>query len=64
MTVNKHFAQDGGDLDASMDQLVEALAQLLDEPAHPQIQPVAPAVSDLHLGDNRAIHVIDNEPKK
>ena len=60
MTVKKQFAQDGGDLDASMDQLVEVLAQLLDEPAGPQNQDAAPAIADLHSGNDRGIHVIEN----
>jgi len=60
MTVKKQFAQDGGDLDASMDQLVEVLAQLLDEPAGPQTQDTAPAIADLPSGNDRGIHVIEN----
>jgi hypothetical protein len=47
MTVKKRFAQDGSDLDGRMDQLVEVLAQLLDEPSHPG---EASAPDDLHLG--------------
>jgi hypothetical protein len=64
MTVNKQFAHDGGDLDASMDELVEVLAQLLDEPAGTQNQDASPAIADLHSGDDRGIHVIESEPEK
>jgi hypothetical protein len=64
MTVNKQFAHDGGDLDASMDQLVEVLVQLLAESASPQNQDAPPAIVDLHSGDDRGIHVIERQPKK
>ena len=64
MTVKKQFAEDGGDLDASMDQLVEVLAQLLDDAADQQNQHVAPAIADLHSGNDRVIHVIEKEPQE
>jgi hypothetical protein len=64
MTVKKQFAQDGGDLDASMDQLVEVLAQLLDDAACPQNQDPAPAIEDLHSGNVRGIHVIEEQPER
>jgi len=64
MTVNKQFAEDCGDLEASMDQLVEVLAQLLDEPASPQNPDAAPPIADLHSGHDRGIHVIGNKLKK
>jgi hypothetical protein len=64
MTVNKCFAQHGGDLDASMDQLVEVLAQLLDEPAEPQNEGSAVVIADLHLKDARVIHVVEKEAEK
>lgn len=35
MTVNKQFSQHRSALDGCMDQLVEALAQLLEEPQNP-----------------------------
>ena len=35
MTVNKQFAQDGAALDDRMDQLLEVLVQLLEEPNPP-----------------------------
>jgi hypothetical protein len=63
MTVKRDFARDGGELDASMDQLVEVLAQLLDEPASPQNQNAA-VIADLHSGNDRGIHVIESEPEK
>lgn len=64
MTVNKQFALDGGGLDASMEQLVEVLAQLLEEPAGPLNQGAAPVIADLHSGDGRVINVIEKEPEK
>jgi hypothetical protein len=63
MTVNKKFAVNGGDLDALMDQLVEVLAQLLEEPVGPQNQGHLVGMSDLHLGNDRGIHVIEKEPE-
>jgi hypothetical protein len=47
-----------------MDQLVEVLAQFLDEPADPQNQGATPVIADLHSGNNRGIHVIENKPTK
>jgi hypothetical protein len=64
MTVKKHFAGDGGDLDALMDQLVEALAQLLDDPADPRNSDAQRAMANLLSGDDRGIHVIERQPKK
>jgi hypothetical protein len=64
MTVNKQFAHDGGEIDASMDQLIEALTQLLDEPASPQNQDAALVMADLHLENDGGIHVIENKPTK
>jgi hypothetical protein len=64
MTVNKQFAQEGGELDASMDQLIEVLAQLLDEPASPQNQDAALVMADLHSEYDGGIHVIENKPTK
>jgi hypothetical protein len=64
MTVKKQFALDGGDLDASMDQLVEALAQLLDEPAGAKNQGAAAATTDLHSRDERGTHVMESKPTK
>ena len=62
MTIKKHFAIDGGDLDASMDELVEVLAQMLDEPTSAENQGTTPAIVDLHSPNDRVIHVI--EPKE
>lgn len=59
MTVHQHFAQDRGQLDACMDQLVEVLVQLLAEP-----EPgVRMACTHLHSESDRAIHVSDSKPK-
>jgi len=57
MTITKAFAQDGTALDDCIDQLVEVLAQLLDEKQVP-----AP-ITDLHSDDTGGIHVV-REPKK
>jgi hypothetical protein len=57
MIVKKQFASDCGDLAASMDQLVEALAQLLEEPSEEGNQGEA---ADLHSRDNRVNPVIEN----
>ena len=57
MTIIKRFAQDGTALGDGMDQLVEVLAQLLDE------QPVPAPITDLHSNDSRGIHVV-RESKK
>jgi hypothetical protein len=57
MTIIKSFAQDGNALDGCMDQLVEVLAQLLDE------KPVPAPITDLHSDDTRGIHVV-RESKK
>ncbi len=53
MTIIQRFAEDASGLDDCMDQLVEVLAQLLDE------QPVP----DLRSDDARVIHVV-GEPKR
>jgi hypothetical protein len=57
MTIIKRFAQDGTALDDGMDQLVEVLAQLLDEQWDPA------TITDLRSGDDRGIPVV-GEPKK
>lgn len=62
MIVKKQFASDGGGLDASMDQLIEVLAQMLEEPK--ESADGAGAAGDLHSADNRVIHVVVQEPKK
>jgi hypothetical protein len=68
MTVNKHFAQDGTALDECMDQLVEVLAQLLEEPEKPAAgaakQGIVPATADLRSGATGVIHVVGKNPKK
>lgn len=68
MTVNKHFAQDGNALDERMDQLVEVLAQLLEEPQNPQTAAAdnqdTAAIADLRSADDRVIHVVGKNPKK
>jgi hypothetical protein len=56
MTVIKRFAQDDTRLDDCMDQLVEVLAQLLDEKPDPG------AIGDLHSRDTRVIHVVGENP--
>jgi hypothetical protein len=61
MTVRKQFAEDGGELDACMDQLVEVLVQLLAEPNVPGV-PIAS--TDLHSENTRAIHVSEDEQIK
>lgn len=65
MTINKQFAQDGNALDDCMDQLVEVLAQLLEEPQDPASgagdQAGATPVDDLRSGDDRVIHVVTNQ---
>jgi hypothetical protein len=57
MTVKRDFAKDGGDLDASMDQLIEVLARLLGGPPPQRQTPI----SDLRFEDKRAIHVVEKE---
>jgi hypothetical protein len=64
MTVKKQFAQDGGDLDGCMDQLIEVLAQLLDEPVSAPNPGAAPPAADLHSGNDRVIHVVVQNPNK
>ena len=54
MTVNKQFAQDGTGLDDSTGQLIEVLAELLEEPPDPAAsstdnQGGAVAITDLRL---------------
>ncbi len=65
MIVNKQFAQDGVDLDGCLDQLVEVLAQLLEEVPNPvagaENPRAATAIPDLPLGNDRAIHVVVNK---
>ncbi len=56
MTVKRDFAQDGGELDACMDQLVEVLVQLLEDKVDPHIPS---PIGDLHSENDRAIHVIE-----
>lgn len=63
MTVNKQFAQDGVALDDCLDQLVEVLAQLLEEAPNPPTATAAnpeavTASSDLRSGNDRVIHVV------
>lgn len=62
MIAKKQFAQDGDALDERMDQLVEVLAQLLEEPLNPAAAADNPAgntaIADLHSGDDRVIHVV------
>jgi hypothetical protein len=59
VTISKRFAPGGDDLAACMDQLVEVLAQLLEEAPDP-----APN-ADLRQGDNRVIHVsVGNSTKE
>ncbi len=60
MTVNKRFAQDGGELDACMDQLVQVLVQLLEDKVDPHIPS---PIGDLHSDSERAIHVSESEPE-
>jgi hypothetical protein len=57
MTIIKSFAQDGTAPDDCMDQLVEVLAQLLDEQRDPA------TLTDLRSGDDRVTHVV-GEPKR
>jgi hypothetical protein len=66
MTVKKQFAQDGVALDDCLDQLVEVLAQLLEEQPNPPAADAdesgtTPAIAELHLGNDRAIHVVVNK---
>lgn len=65
MTVNKQFAQDGAALDDRMDQLLEVLVQLLEEPNPPASdQGTAVPTKDLRSGGTRGIHVsVDNSRK-
>jgi hypothetical protein len=58
MTVNKRFAEDGDELDAFMDQLVEVLAQTLIESS--ERGDSTAAIEDLRSENERAIHVIEN----
>jgi len=62
MIVKKQFAQEGDALDERMDQLVEVLAQLLEEtpnpPAAADNQAGNTVIADLHSGDDRVIHVV------
>jgi len=63
MTVKKQLAQDGVTLDDCLDQLVEVLAQLLEEapntPAAAADNPgTITAIADLRSGNDRAIHVV------
>lgn len=65
MTVNKRFAQDGTALDDCMDQLLEVLAQLLEEPQNQAAAGgAAQPGSDLPSGDDRVIHVVVHNQKK
>lgn len=68
MTVKKQFAQGETALDECMDQLVEVLAQLLEEPQNPQTAAAdnqgTAAVADLRSGPARAIHVVVNNEEK
>jgi hypothetical protein len=69
MTIKKQFAQAGAGLDDCMDQLLEVLAQLLSEQQEPAGDGVAnrgevETPADLPSGDERAIHVVVNNPKK
>ena len=57
MTVNKQFAQDGAPLDDCMESLLEVLAELLEEPQN------ATATAELRSGNDRAIHVVNNQEK-
>jgi hypothetical protein len=61
MIVNKQFAQNGA-LDIRMDQLLEVLVQLLEEPNPPASdQAILTVAADLHSQATRAIHVsVDN----
>jgi len=61
MTVNKQFAQDGTGLDDCMDELIEGLVELLEEP---QDQAAAGVTSDLRSGGDRVIHVVVNKPEE
>ena len=68
MTMIKRFAQDGAALDDCMDQLVEVLAQLLEENQDPMVKaadenPGLPAIADLHSGSDRVIHVVGDTKK-
>jgi hypothetical protein len=62
ITVIRRFAQNGTALDDAMGQLVEVLAQMLEEPQEraekavvtPAEEPIAP----LHLGSYGVIHVV------
>jgi hypothetical protein len=62
MTIQKQFAQDGAALDDCLDQLVEVLAQLLEEAPNPPTAvdnpEAAAAIADLHSGAAGAIHVV------
>jgi hypothetical protein len=57
MRILKCFAQDGNALDDCMEQLVEALTQLLDE------KPVPAPITGLHSDDTRGIHVVGESEK-
>ena len=69
MTVNKQFAQDGNALDDHMEQLLEVLVQLLEEPPKRLVathnRSVAATMADLHSGDTGVIHVsVGNSPNQ
>jgi hypothetical protein len=62
MTFNKQFAPDATGLDDRIEQLVEAIAQLLEDPqfsgaAGANNHGATAAISDLRSAANRAIHV-------
>jgi hypothetical protein len=64
MIVKKRFMKDGDDLDACMDQLVEVLAQLLEEPTGHGTVAASSSVAHLHSGDARDIHVVESKSPK
>ena len=61
MTVKRQFAENCGDLDAPMDQLVEILTQLLAETTAGETIDATNAAVDLHSENGRAIHVISED---
>ena len=64
MTVIKRFAQDGNALDDCVDQLVEVLAQLLEEKQDSVVKAADDyAIADLHSGSDRVIHVVGARPR-
>ena len=69
MTVKKQFAEDSTSLDNHVDELLEVLVQLLEEPQYPlAVGPAnlsaTAATADLRPGSERVTHVVVRNPTK